>query len=93
LLIGFPVSNEYLSDLIIANIYKKIDLLSNPKFYLNYINLWLYGLNQLAQVQLDNKVITGINIGVAEDGTLLLKDSEGYIHGINYGSLNYIPDL
>ena len=92
-LIGFPVSNEYLSDLIIANIHKKIDLLTNPKFYLNYINLWLYGLNQLAQVQLDNKIVTGINIGVAEDGTLLLKDREGDIHKINYGSLNYIPDL
>jgi BirA family biotin operon repressor/biotin-[acetyl-CoA-carboxylase] ligase len=51
-LIGFPVSNEYLSDLIIANIYKKIDLLSNPKFYLNYINLWLYGLNHLLKFNL-----------------------------------------
>jgi biotin-(acetyl-CoA carboxylase) ligase len=50
-------------------------------------------LNQLAQVQLDNKIVTGINIGVAEDGTLLLKDREGDIHKINYGSLNYIPDL
>ncbi len=92
-LIGFPISNEYLLELIIANVYKKLDLLSKPKIYLDYINLWLYGLNQIVHAQLDNKIVIGKNIGVADDGTLLLKDKDAHIQKINYGSFRYIPDL
>ncbi|MCB5258554.1 MAG: biotin--[acetyl-CoA-carboxylase] ligase [Candidatus Cloacimonadaceae bacterium] len=91
-LIGFPTSNKYLLELIISHINKNIHLLSNPNIYIDYINLWLYGKNQFAQAYIGNKVIIGKNIGIAENGTILLMDKEGNIQEINSGSLHFLPE-
>lgn len=84
-ILGFELSNDYLSKLYVQEIHKNKELLNKPQEYLEYCDAHLYGKGEMGSLDQGDKTLEGKIVGLDEKGNLLL--DVGEIISVNYGSL------
>lgn len=86
-IMGFPVSNRYLADLILAEVELQNPCLSQPEKYIAYCNSHLYGLHKEARLVMGEREFYGTVQELTPRGHLALSLPDGSLVTTPWGTL------